>query len=100
MYTPEHTDVEVSKDWYGLIPGICGFTTHARYDYIFRMPGQKAEYHGSEIQEVLTEPHWTPTYDGSISIDRGKQRVIVKLHSIGYDKKVYPFELNGRYHYH
>jgi hypothetical protein len=91
--------VEVSKDWYGLIPGICGLTTHVNYDYTFRMPGQKAEYRTEEIQTVPASTNAKP-YEGSISISRAKNHVIVKLSQRGYDQKSYPFELNGTYRYY
>ena len=98
-FAPDHTDVEVSKDWYGLVPGICGFTSHAGYGRSFRMLGQKAEYHGDEIQEIPAKSDAIP-YEGSITILRDQRRVVMKLSQRGYDKKQYPFELNGRYHYH
>jgi len=98
-FAPDHTDVTVGLDVYGVVFGICGLTSHVGYDYTFRMQGQKAEYHGDEIQEVPAEPNWTP-YEGSISIMKDQRRVIVKLGRPGYDQRGYPFELNGRYHYH
>ena len=97
-FAPDHTDVKLSLDVYGLVFGPCTVTTHGGYDYTFRMPGQKPRYLGDEIREVPEDPHWTP-YEGSISIERDRRRVLVKLSRPGYDQKDYPFELNGTYHY-
>lgn len=97
-FAPDHTDVKLSLDVYGVVIGPCTVTSHGGYYYTFRMPGQKAEYHGEEIQEVPPEPNRTP-YEGSISIERDQRRVVVKLGRRGYDQKDYPFELNGTYHY-
>jgi hypothetical protein len=106
-FAADHTDVDVSKDWYYLIPmpGICGFTDHVRYVYAFKLAGAKAEYHDTEIQEVPVgldrdrKPD-PDLYRGTISISKDKKRVIVRLREVGGDQKLYRFELNGTYHYH
>ena len=92
---PDSTTVELSQDWYGLIPGICGFTTHASEDYTFKVSGQKTEYGGAEIQSLQARPIVTPVYGGTLSIDRDQKKVVVDLTE---DK--HPFELNGTFHYH
>jgi hypothetical protein len=91
--SPDYTDVELRKDWHGLILGICGFTTHAYDDSTFRLPGQKVEYAGSEIQEIPAKSV-TNSYTGTISIFRDQKRVVVDLFLYGH-----PDELNGTYHY-
>ncbi len=91
---PDATTVELSKDWYGLVPGICGFTTHASYDYTFKLPDHKTEYAGSEIQELPVDTIKTNLYGGTLSIFRDQKRVVVELSEYGH-----PFELNGTYHY-
>ena|SRR5271157_4537016 len=95
---PDYTDVELRKDWYGLIYGVCGLTTHAYDDYTFRLPGQKIEYAGSEIQMIsgtlFTNGYASMSYAGTISIFRDKKRIVVDLSLFGD-----PVELNGTYHY-
>ena len=88
-----HTDLELRKDWHGLVPGICGFTTHASCDYTFRLPGEKSEYADKEIQGIGLSAK--SIYTGTISILRNQKRVVVKLNE---DK--HAFELNGKYWYH
>ena len=92
--TPNSTIVTVSKDWHGLLVGICGFTTHTSTYYVFELPGHKAEYVGSEIDELTAAEYYTNRYDGSISIVSTEKRIVVKLRQNGSS-----FELNGVYHY-
>ena len=92
--TPSHTDLEVRKDWYGLVPGICGFTTHVCYDYTFRLAGQRTEYADSDIQEISVV-HRPSTYTGTVSVFRDQKRAVVKLRQGDAQ-----FELNGKYWYH
>jgi len=91
--TSDHTDVTLSLNVYGIVPGICGFTTHGGYGYTFRLSGQKTVYRGDEVWEISTT-HEPVLYDGSIGILRDRKRVVVELNQKGY-----PFELNGKYHY-
>ena len=93
---PDHTDVELNKDYYGLVPGVCGFRTHASYGYTFRLPGLKTEYCGDEAREIPAKADSVP-YGGTLSILRDRKRVVVKLTQHG---RKYPFELNGTYRYH
>src|SRR5438876_829188 len=78
---------------YGVVPGICGLTSHGGYDYTLRLPGQKEVYRGDEVQDI-TATHKAISFDGSISIFRERKRVVVKL-----DEHGYPFEFNGKCHY-
>ena len=91
--SPSHTDVELRKDYYGLVPGICGFITHGRLDYTLRLPGQKSEYHGKEVRDHPIIPD-EPRYGGNLSIFRDTKRVVVKLTKYGA-----PFEMDGTYRY-
>ncbi len=88
-----HTDVELNEDCYGLVPGICGFVTHASSGYTFRLPGLKTEYRGDEVRDISHEPDRVP-YGGTLNILRDRRRVVVKLNRRGH-----PFELNGTYRY-
>ena len=88
-----HTDVELRKDYYGLVAGICGFTTHGIVDYKLKLPGQKSAYRGEEVRVYQTIP-LGPCDGGSLSIFRDRKRVVVKLIRGGV-----PFEMNGTYRY-
>ena len=92
---PDHTDVELNKDYYGLVPGVCGFRTHASYGYTFRLPGLKTEYCGDEAREIPAKADSAP-YGGTLSILRDRKRVVVKLTQHGHK---YPFKMNGTYRY-
>lgn len=90
---PDHTDVELRKDYYGLVPGICGFHTHVCLDYKLRLPGRKSEYRGEDVRDQPIRPD-EPRYGGTFSIFRDTKRVVVKLTKYGV-----PFEMNGTYRY-
>jgi hypothetical protein len=87
----DHTDVEIRKDWYGVILGICGPVTHAFESFTFRLPGEKAVYRGDEVQQVPTQ---SVPYEGEISILRERKRVVIDLTQGGHS-----FKYNGKYHY-
>ena len=93
---PSHTDVELRKDYYGLVAGICGlkFTFGGRIAYTLRLPGQKSEYRGEEVRDHPILPD-VPRYGGNLSIFRDTKCVVVKLTKYGA-----PFEMNGTYRYH
>jgi len=87
----EHTDVEIRKDWYGVILGICGPVPHTFESYTFRLPGEKAVYRGDEVRQVPTP---SVPYEGEISIFRERKRVVIDLTRGGHS-----FKYNGTYHY-
>jgi hypothetical protein len=91
---PDHADVTLSLNVYGIVPGICGFTTHSGYDYTLRLLGQKETYRAHEVQDI-TATHQAILFDGgSIAMSRDCKRIVVKL-----DEHGHPFEFNGKYHY-
>ena|ERR1051325_8673430 len=93
--TPDHTDVKLSLDAYGVVFGPCTVSTHGGYDCTLRLLGQKEAYRADEVQDI-TATHKAILFDGgSLSIFRDRKRIIVKL-----DEDGQPFEFNGKYHYH
>jgi hypothetical protein len=88
---PDHTDVEIRKDWYGLVIGICGPVPHAYESYTFRLPGERAVYRGEEVQQIPTQ---SVPYEGAISIFRERKRIVIDLTRGGS-----PFVYNGKYRY-
>jgi hypothetical protein len=92
--THDHADVTLSLNVYGIVPGICGFSTHGGYDYTLRLLGQKEVYLGDEVQDI-TSTHEAILFDGgSIAIFRDRKRIVVNL-----DEHGHPFEFNGKYRY-
>jgi hypothetical protein len=62
--TADETYVTLSKDWHGIVPGICGFSTHSSISYVFELPDHKSEYVGSEIREIAQAVYYyTNSYD-------------------------------------
>ncbi len=92
------TILEIEKDLYGLVPGVCGFKSHAvAMHYRFVLHGDKAIYHPADIEPIPCDRYamlYATNYEGSISVFRDKRRVVVSLTESGY-----PFEFNGRFHY-
>jgi hypothetical protein len=90
-FSPDRADIQIRKDWYGLVPGICGFVTHATEGCTFRLPGDKVVYRGEEVEQFPTQLF---PYGGTISVFRDKKRVVIDLR-----RGDSPFEYNGKYRY-
>jgi hypothetical protein len=88
------SQLEINQTTCGLIPGICGFTTHASNGCTFYLPGTKDVYDGGEVAGKGIKSDASARYAGSISFLRAKNRVEISLTQDGR-----PFGFNGNYHY-
>ena len=91
VQTNSHQDVTLKLDVYGVVPQMCGVTSHATQKSILSASGRGPRYLGADVIEPARPDR--KTLGGTMTVDHARHRVNVNLtYSNGE-----PYWMNGGY---
>ena|SRR5436190_6545079 len=91
VQTNAHQDVTLKLDVYGVVPQMCGITSHGAQQSTLRASGRGPHYLGADVIEPARPD--LKTLGGTLTVDHARHRVNVDL---TYDNGQ-PYWMNGNY---